>query len=72
MNTKIDLTPVDLWPDLPDPCTPPDLIDRRIRSRSQLNRDIAAGKLPAYKVGGRIWIRKADVLALVTRIRGAA
>ncbi len=64
-------TPEDLFPGLPDPCTPSDLIDRGIRSRSQIGRDIAAGKLPAYRLGQRLFIRKADVLALVQPVRSA-
>ena len=65
-------TPLDLWPDLPDPCTPKDIIDRGIRSRSQLNRDIAAGRLNAYRLGQRIFIRRADLLALVKPVRAAS
>jgi hypothetical protein len=61
----------DLWPDLPDTCTIADLVERGIRSRSQLNRDIAAGKLPAYRLGQRLFIRRADVLALVQPVRAA-
>lgn len=70
MATKT-VVPDDLFPDLPDPITPKDLIDRGIRSRSQLNRDIAAGRLPAYRLGQRLFIRKADVLALVRPVRSA-
>ena len=62
---------VDLFPNLSDPCTPKDLIDQGIRSRSTINRDIAAGRLPAYRLGGRLFIRKADVLALVRPVRSA-
>lgn len=66
-------TPEDLFPNLPDPCTPNDLINHTppIRSRSQIGRDIAAGKLPAYRLGQRLFIRKADVLALVQPVRSA-
>lgn len=62
----------DLWPDLPETFPLGDIIGRGIRSRSQLNRDIAAGRLPAYKLGHRIFVRKSDLLALVQPVRGAA
>ena len=64
-------TSIDLFPSLPDPCTPAHLIDQGIRSRSTINRDIASGRLPAYRLGGRLFIRKADVLALVRPVRSA-
>ncbi len=63
--------PADLLGDLPDRLTPKDLIEGGIRSRSQINRDIAAGKLPAFRIGSRIFIRKADVLALMQPVRSA-
>jgi hypothetical protein len=63
--------PIDLFPDMPDPVTPVWLIDHGIRSRSQLRRDTASGRLPCYKLGSRIFIRKADLLALVERVRSA-
>ncbi len=63
--------PVDLFPDMPDPVTPVWLDDNGIRSRSQLRRDIASGRLPCYKLGSRMFIRKADLLALVERVRSA-
>jgi hypothetical protein len=62
----------DLWPDLADTFPVSEIIDRRIRSRSQLSRDIAAGRLPAFKLGKRIFIRKADLLALVKPVRAAS
>lgn len=67
-KTKYDV-PDELFSDLPRRLKPKDLIDLGIRSRSQINRDIASGRLPAYKVGGRIFILKADVLALVRPVR---
>lgn len=71
MATKQDLVPDALLADLPDRLTVKDLADRGIRSRSTTNRDIAAGRLPAYRIGGRIFILKADVLALVRPVRSA-
>jgi hypothetical protein len=59
----------DLFADLPDTCTINDL--RGIRSRSQLNRDIAAGRLPAYRLGQRLFIKKSDLLALIQPVRSA-
>ena len=61
--------PDDLFNDLPERCTPKDLIDRGIRSRSQIGRDIAAGRLPAYRLGQRLFIRRSDVIALVQPVR---
>lgn len=61
----------DLWPDLPDTMPLKDAIDRGIRSRSQFNRDIASGRLPAYRLGQRLFIRKCDLLALVQPVRSA-
>lgn len=72
MATKTNASiPADLFPGLPDPCTPKDLIGRRIRSRSQIDRDIAAGRLPAYRLGSRLFFRRDDVLALVKPVRSA-
>lgn len=70
-EVKSTLEIPDLFPRLPDPCTPNDLIDQGIRSRSTLNRDIASGRLPAYRLGGRLFIRKADVLAMVVPVKTA-
>lgn len=64
--------PPDLLDDLPNRLTVKDLTDAGIRSRSQINRDIAAGRLPAYKLGQRIFLRKSDVLALIRPVRSAA
>ncbi len=61
----------DLWPDLPESFPITVVTARKIRSRSQLNRDIAAGRLPAYKMGSKIWVRKSDLLAMLTRVRSA-
>jgi hypothetical protein len=65
-------TPIDLWPELPASMTPRQIIDAGIRSRTQLHRDIASGDLPAYKLGGRIWIQKADLMAMVRPIKAAS
>ena len=61
----------DFFPDMPDPVTPKWLIDRGIRSRSQLSRDMASGALPSYKIGSRIFIRKQDINNLIRKVRSA-
>lgn len=62
---------VDIFPVLDDPTTPTQIEKAGYRSRSQLDRDIASGRLRAYKLGGRIFIRKSDFLAMVQPVRGA-
>ena len=69
---KVGATTPDLFPDLPDPVTPGEIIAAGIRSRSQLNRDISAGKLRAYKVGSRLFIAKGDLLSMVQPVRAAS
>lgn len=64
--------PADLFAELPERLTIKDIADARIRSRAQLDRDIAAGRLPAYRIGRRIFIHKADLIALVQPVRAAS
>jgi len=73
MATKKNVphVPDELLADLPDRLTPNDLIAAGLRSRSQINRDIASGRLRAYKIGSRIFITKSDVVALVQPVRCA-
>lgn len=62
---------IDLFPELPDPATPNELAEHTPWSRRTIDRKIAEGTLPAYKLGKRVLIRKADVLALVKPVRAA-
>lgn len=62
----------DLFKQIPDPATIRDITASGLRSRSSLNRDIASGRLPAYKIGKRLFVRRADLIALVEPVRSAS
>ncbi len=66
-----DTSVPDLFPELPERLTLKDIEQAHIRSRAQLDRDIAAGRLRAYKLGGRVFVTKADLLAMVRPVRAA-
>lgn len=68
----LPVIPVDLFPNLPDPATPDQLAEHTPWARRTIDRKIATGELVAYKLGGKLLIRKDDVLALVRKVQGAA
>lgn len=63
---------IDLFPDLPDTFTAAEGAKHVPQSRRTLDRWVAEGILPAYRFGGRVLIRKADLLALVQPVRAAS
>jgi excisionase family DNA binding protein len=60
------------FPDMPDTLTPAQLVQYLPQSRRTIDRWIAEGTLPAYRLGGRVLLRKADVIALVRRVKVAS
>jgi excisionase family DNA binding protein len=62
---------IDLYPDMPDTLTPAQLTTWLPQSRRTVDRWIAEGSLPAFRLGGRLLIRKADVLAMARPVRAA-
>ena len=62
----------DLFPDLPDPATPAQIVEATPWARRTLDRHIASGRLPAYRLGNRLLIRKSDLLGLVEKVRAAS
>lgn len=62
----------DLFPDLPDPATPAQIVEATPWARRTLDRHIASGRLPAYRLGNRLLIRKCDLLGLVEKVRAAS
>ena len=52
---------IDLFPELPDPATPDQIADYTPWARRTVDRKIASGELPAYRLGRRVLVRKDDV-----------
>lgn len=60
------------FPSMPDPVTPAQLPDYLPQSRRTIDRWIHEGTLPAFRIGGRVLIRKADVIAMLKPVRAAS
>jgi len=61
----------DMFPDMPDTLTPAQLTTYLPQARRTIDRWIAEGTLPAYRLGGRLLVRKADVLAMARPVKAA-
>ena len=61
----------DLFPGLPDSATPDQIAEHTPWARRPIDRKIASGELPAYRLGRRVLVRKADLLALIQPVRAA-
>lgn len=60
------------FPDMPETMTPAQLVQHLPQSRRTIDRWIAEGTLRAYRLGGRVLVRKADVLTLVRPVKAAS
>lgn len=62
----------DMFADMPDTLTPARLTTYVPQSRRTIDRWIAEGTLRAYRLGGRVLVRKSDVVALVRPVKAAS
>ncbi len=71
MASTATTIPEDLFPGLPDPAGPDQIAEHTPWARRTIDRKIASGELPAYRLGRRVLVRKADLLALIQPVRAA-
>lgn len=72
MTTRYSDDVAEMFADMPDTLTPAELTTYLPQSRRTIDRWIAEGTLRAYRLGGRVLVRKADLLALVRLVRAAS
>lgn len=65
------MAPQPLYPSLPDPATVAEVVQALPVGERTVRRWIAEGRLPAYKIGRRLLIRRADLEAVTNRVSAA-
>lgn len=66
------MAPQPMFPALPDPATVAEVVAALPVGERTVRRWIAEGDLPAYRLGRKLLIRRADLEAATTRVVGAA
>mgnify|MGYP000848903506 FL=1 len=65
------MAPQPLYPSLPDPATVAEVVAALPVGERTVRRWIAEGHLPAYRLGRKLLIRRADLEAATTRVSAA-
>ena len=65
------MAPQPLYPSLPDPATVAEVVAALPVGERTVRRWIAAGLLPAYRLGRKLLISRADLEAATTRVSAA-
>lgn len=58
-----------LFPDLPNPATVAEIVTALPVGERTVRRWIAEGQLPAFRLGRKLFVRRADIEAMAHRVR---